>query len=293
MDIVTLTGGDYELLDAGEETRLERFGGFVFDRPSPVALWRRERPELWRKADGVYHRSAEGGGNWTFARTLPKEWSLNWDGLRFLVKPTGFGHMGIFPEHTGHWNWVTERVRAAAPCSVLHLFAYTGALSLVAARAGAEVCHVDAVRDIVTWARGNAAASGLEKAPVRWIVDDATGFVLREARRARRYDGIILDPPSYGKGPDGERWIIEEHLQPLLDALLGLTSERPRFVLFTCHTLGFSPVLMENLLLPWVERFGGRIESGSMTIGAPSLKSRLPTGFFARWTPLERKVSEQ
>ena len=285
MELAALTGGDYELLDAGAETRLERFGDFVFDRPSPVALWRREYPERWCKADGVYHRSAEGGGSWTFTRALPNDWTLNWDGLRFQIKPTGFGHLGLFPEHTGHWNWVADRVRAASPCRVLHLFAYTGALSLVAARAGAEVCHVDAVRDIVTWARGNAAASGLEKAPVRWIVDDATGFVLREARRARRYDGIILDPPSYGKGPDGERWIIEEHLQPMLDNLLGLTSERPRFVLFTCHTLGFSPVLMENLLVPWVERFGGRIESGSMTIGAPSLKRRLPTGFFARWSP--------
>ena len=196
MDLVALTGGDYELLDTGAETRLERFGEFVFDRPSPVALWGREHPERWGKADGVYHRSADGGGHWTFARTLPKEWTLSWDGLRFQIKPTGFGHMGLFPEHTGHWNWVAGRVRSAAHCRVLHLFAYTGALSLVAARAGAEVCHVDAVRDIVGWARANAAASGLEKAPVRWIVDDATGFVLREARRARSYDCLLYTSPS-------------------------------------------------------------------------------------------------
>ena len=284
MDLTAPRTTDYEYLDAGNDTRLERFGTHVFDRPSPVALWRRERPGLWSGVDGVYHRSSSGGGHWTFNRQLPAGWSIRWDDFVFHIKPTGFGHMGLFPEHTCHWDWVRRQVAAGpGPCRVLHLFAYTGAMTLLAARAGAEVCHVDAVPDINDWARRNAEASGLAKAPIRWITDDVTKFCAREGRRNRQYEGIIFDPPSYGKGTGGEKWILEEHLIGLLDLLLPLMAANPRFVLFTCHTLGFSPALMRNLLVPWVERYGGHIEAGTMTLSTPACQRVLPTGFFARW----------
>jgi 23S rRNA (cytosine1962-C5)-methyltransferase len=192
--------------------------------------------------------------------------------------------VGVFPEHTGHWDWLQRQIgRRPGPCRVLNLFAYTGSLTFVAARAGAEVCHLDAVKDINDWARRNAEDSGLRDKPVRWITDDAAKFVARENRRGRRYEGIILDPPSYGKGPRGEKWILEEHLPRLLELLLGVTAEAPRFVLFTCHTLGFSPPLMKNLLIPWRQRFGGALESGTMVLGSPSCQRALPAGFFARW----------
>ena len=291
MDLPALTSPDYAYLDAGDGGRLERFGPYTFNRPSPAALWRREFAAEWSGADGTYVRSSSGGGQWDFPRSLPAAWPVRWPAgngapdFVFHVKPTGFGHMGLFPEHTCHWPWVAAQVRGAATgCSILHLFAYTGAMTLLAARSGAEVCHVDAVPDVNDWARLNANASGLGAAPIRWITDDAAKFVAREGRRGRRYDALILDPPSYGKGPRGEKWIIEEHLAGLMDLLLPLMSNRPRFVLFTCHTLGFSPVLMQNFLVPWQERFGGTVESGTMTLANTRCKRLLPTGFFARWS---------
>jgi len=285
MELPARQSPDYEYLDAGEGARLERFGSWICSRPSPVALWPRERPELWQKPGGTYHRSSDGGGQWEFGTRPPESWPLRWDDFVFQVRPTGFGHMGLFPEHTAHWEWVTRQIRAAAsPCRVLHLFAYTGAMSLLAARAGAEVCHVDAVADINDWARANAAASGMQTAPIRWITDDATKFTAREIRRERRYEGIILDPPSYGKGPHGEKWILDDHLLPLLELAQQISADPPRFVLFTCHSLGFSPVLMHNLLLPWKTMFGGDIESGTMVLDNTHCRCRLPTGFFARWS---------
>ena len=284
MDLESRSCADYEFLDSGDGARLERFGPFVFDRPSPVAIWRREKPEAWAQASGVYHRSSSGGGHWSFARTLPPSWPLRWDDLTFMVKPTGFGHMGLFPEHSCHWSWVRDRIaRGPSPCRVLHLFAYTGAMTLIAARAGAEVCHVDAVKDVNAWARQNAEASGLAGAPIRWIADDVLKFVGREVRRGREYDAVILDPPSYGKGPAGEKWLLEEHLPPLLERILELMPH-PRFVLFTCHTPGFSPPLMANMLMPWTQKFGGETEAGSMIIRTPGLRYVLPMGFYARWT---------
>ena len=286
MDLAARTCPEYEYLDAGDGCRLERFGPYVFNRPSPVALWRRERPELWtHNPAGVYHRSSSGGGHWTFNRALPPAWPLRWDDFVFQIKPTGFGHMGLFPEHTCHWDWVTRQVKASRTrCPVLHLFAYTGAMTLLAARAGAEVCHVDAVKDVNDWARQNAESSGLRASPIRWITDDVAKFVAREQRRGHQYDGIILDPPSYGKGPKGEKWILEEHLVGLFELLLPLMSATPRFLLFTCHTLGFSPALMKNMLVPWCDRFGGAVEAGTMVLTSPPRKLVLPTGFFARWS---------
>ena len=284
MELAGRTDGEYAYLDAGDGWRLERFGPYVFRRPAAVALWAPERPALWQQAAGVYQRGRSGTGSWTFHQRLPAAWPLRWAGYTFKIKPTGFGHLGLFPEHSCHWEWVVERIRSAGrPCRVLHLFAYTGALTLVAARAGAEVCHVDAVPDINAWARTNASESGLAEAPIRWITDDVDKFVARELRRGRRYEGVILDPPSYGKGPGGERWVIEKRIVGLLDQLLRLMAAAPRFLLFTCHTPGFSPTLLRNLLLAWPARFGGAVEAGTMILSAPGCQRVLPAGCFARW----------
>lgn len=287
MDLAARKTAGYECLDSGNECRLERFGQYVLNRPSPVALWSPEKPDLWPRAAAVFHRNSSGGGYWERRGALPETWSLAWDEFRFLIKPTGFGHVGLFPEHSCHWGWVRERIAASPtkPCRVLNLFAYTGAISMVCAAAGAEVCHVDAVHDINDWAKGNAEASGLKAAPIRWITDDVTKFVAREIRRGRQYDGIILDPPSYGKGPKGEKWILEEHLLPLMGMLGQITAREPSFVLFTCHTLGFSPPLMRNLLLPWSGRHGGSIQAGTMVVDNGRNRCVLPSGFYARWSP--------
>ena len=285
MELTAPKSADYEFLDAGNGGRLERFGPYVFERPSPVALWEKERPQLWKDAAGVYRRHSSGGGEWVFPRAMPATWPVKWRGLTLLAKPTGFGHMGIFPECASHWEWVEEQIRRApGGCSALNLFAYTGGTTIVAARAGAEVCHVDAVRDVNDWARRNAEESGVSGKPIRWITDDAMKFLAREIRRGRTYDAIVFDPPSYGKGPKGERWILEEQMTQLLDLLLKTTSRTPRFVLFTCHTLGFSPPLMKNLLLPWIRQYGGKTEAGTMVLTNPHCRCVLPAGFFARWS---------
>ena len=285
MDLEAGQSTDYEYLDSGAGARLERFGPYIFARPSPVAIWPREKPELWAKAAGVYQRSSSGGGQWEFSQKLPATWLMQWDGLTFQIRPTGFGHMGFFPEHTCHWPWIRQRIQSApGQCRVLHLFAYTGAMTLLAARAGAEVCHVDAVPDVNDWARKNAEASQLDEAPIRWIAEDAVKFVARESRRQRQYDAVVLDPPSYGRGPKGEKWILEEHLAGLLSALPQLMSPHPRFLLFTCHNPGFSPPLMRNMLIPWGEEFGGSIEEGTMIVRSPGLRCVLPSGFYARWS---------
>ena len=285
LDLVAEEGGDYEYLDAGDGERLERFGDVVLNRPSPQALWRKEHPTDWQSPAGVYVRSSSGGGEWQFQRELPASWPVKYGPCTFQVKPTGFGHVGLFPEHSCHWPWVAAQIQCApAPCQVLHLFAYTGAMTLMAARAGAQVCHVDAVQDINRWARQNAEASGLANAPIRWITDDATRFVARETRRKRQYHGIILDPPSYGKGPEGEKWILEEHLLDLLGMLQALMTTVPRFVLFTCHTPGFSTPLMSNLLLDWMTKWGGKIETGNMVLRNRRCTRVLPAGVFARWS---------
>ena len=284
LDLLAANNGDYEYLDAGNGRRLERFGNYILSRPSAVALWSPEQPALWEKVHGTFHRNASGNGRWSFAENTPKSWQIQSGGFTIEIKPTGFGHVGLFHEHSCHWSWVRRHISCAGgTCSVLHLFAYTGAMSLLAAKHGAEVCHVDSVADVNEWARRNAGRSGLEDAAIRWITDDAVKFVARELRRKRRYDAVILDPPTYGNGPKGEKWILEEHLQDLLGMLLQLMSDNPRFVLLTCHTAGLSAPVMRNLLLPWFERYSGALESGSMLLGNTRARSVLPAGFFARW----------
>lgn len=269
----------YELLDFGAGRKLERLGEHVVDRPSPAAegSWA-SSPELWQHAASRFDRTAGERGQWS--RTL-EPWTLAHGALRFELRATEFGHVGLFPEQSDNWDWVASRVRAAGrPPKVLNLFAYSGASTLAAAAAGAEVAHVDAARSTVQWAGRNAALSGLAEAPIRWIVDDARKFVAREVRRGRRYDAVVLDPPTYGHGSRGQAWKLEQDLPPLLEACGELTGGRPAFMLFSCHTPGYGPEVLLRLL---AEVFsGGHGEAHELALTARDGR-KLPAGAAARW----------
>ena len=281
-------GSDYELLDSGGGRKLERFGPYVLVRPAAQAMWRTALPpEAWAAAHATFDR--EDGHRWHNRGALPEAWTIEVDGLRFRLSGTDFGHLGIFPEQRAQWRWIEGRIRTAEPSpqkrpSVLNLFAYSGGSTLAAARAGAEVCHLDASRGMVAWARENAALNGLKEAPIRWIVDDAHKFLAREQRRGRRYDGILLDPPTFGRGAGGEVYKIEDDLVVTLDLCRAVLSERPRFVLLSGHTPGLTPAGMANALGAAVRGLGGRIEHGEMLLtGAPDV-APLPSGTWARWS---------
>ncbi len=273
---------DYALLDSGDGAKLERFGDVVLARPCAQAVWRPQRPALWKTATATFDR--EEGNRWHGRARLPKEWVIDVDGTRFRLSGTDFGHLGIFPEQRAQWQWIRERVAATAgPVRVLNLFAYSGGSTLAAARAGAEVCHLDASKGMVQWARANAALNGLEAHPVRWIVDDAHKFLNREVRRGRRYDGIILDPPTYGRGGNGETYKIERDLPETLRLCRALLSETPRFLLLSAHTPGHTPVVLGNILTQALRGLGGAVATGEMLLtGAPETFP-LPSGAYARW----------
>ena len=260
---------DYELLDCGRGEKLERWRDKLLVRPDPQAIW--NTPRLhggWKKPDGRYLRSSTGGGSWERSR-LPGQWQVRWQNLTFQVKPMNFKHTGLFPEQAVNWAFAQEQIRSAGrEVSVLNLFAYTGAASVACAVAGARVCHVDAARGMVNWARENAKASGLEDAPIRWIVDDCAKFVEREIRRGRRYDAIIMDPPSYGRGPTGEVWKLEENLYPFVELCAKVLSDEPLFVIINSYTTGLAPSVLTYILETLVSRrFGGRTVSDE--IGLP------------------------
>jgi 23S rRNA (cytosine1962-C5)-methyltransferase len=287
---------DYELLDFGDGRRLERFGEIVLDRPCPAAeTFRQANPGLWQQAVARFEGRDQQRGQWTDRRELPERWSVGHGSLRFELKRTEFGHLGLFPEQAENWDWIGQRCRSERvppACSraggtpalrVLNLFAYTGGSTLAAAAAGAEVVHVDAAKNIVAWARRNAELSGLTDAPIRWIVDDAMKFVKRELKRGNRYDAVILDPPSYGHGAHGEVWRLSKHLPRLLDLCVELTDGRPLFMLLTCHTPGYDA---ESLGRMMQEHFGGegdgRTDAGPISL-CTSGGRRLPSGVVARW----------
>ncbi len=281
------TGSDYELLDSGGGRKLERFGPVVLSRPCAQAVWRPARPSReWEKAHAAFDR--EEGLRWHNRGALPQTWVIGIDGLRFRLSSTDFGHLGVFPEQREPWRWIDAIVRPAAARgarpSVLNLFAYSGGSTLAAARAGAEVCHLDASRGMVQWARENAALNGLQDAPIRWIDDDAHRFMQREHRRGRRYDGIILDPPSFGRGQRGEVYKIERDLPETLRLCRALLSERPLFVLLSGHTPGFTPIILQNVLAQAVSGLDGRVESGEMLLGGQPGVAPLPSGTWARWS---------
>lgn len=277
----------YELLDSGEGSKLERFGSFVLSRPCSQAVWLKQRPEEWNRADAVFSREQE--NRWDERVPLPKEWYVELAGISFKISTTDFGHLGIFPEQKSVWDWlqatISEKVRAGMKPRILNLFAYSGGSTLAAAKAGASVCHLDASKGMVSWARENAALNHLDHAPIRWIVEDVSKFLKREQRRGSRYEGIILDPPSFGRGPKGEIFKIEETIIELLEDCRSLLSDQPLFLLLSCHTPGFTPIGMHNLLSQTMRGFSGAIESGEMAIaGDDAAQFKLPSGTFARWS---------
>ncbi len=272
---------DYELIDASDGERLERWGEAVLIRPDPQIIWKDSKtaPE-WQTANARYIRSQSGGGQWEFRRELPESWQISYGELKFLVKPTGFKHTGLFPEQAVNWDFCSDVIqKAGRPINVLNLFAYTGGATLACAKAGASVCHCDAVKGMVDWARTNAKLSGLSEKPIRWIVDDANKFIKREIRRGTRYDGIILDPPSYGRGTNGEMWKIEDCIYSLMCDITELLSEKPLFVVLNSYTTGLSPSVMNYLLQMTVgKRF--KITINSEEIGLPVSRTgiALPCG---------------
>ena len=277
---------DYALLDCGGGEKLERWGDKLLVRPDPQAIWCTPRLHPgWKRPDGRYLRSNTGGGAWEKSK-LPGQWQVRYKNLTFQVKPMNFKHTGLFPEQAVNWDFAQERIRSAGrEVNVLNLFAYTGAASAACAAAGAKVCHVDAAKGMVQWARENAKASGLEEAPIRWIVDDCAKFVEREIRRGRRYDAIIMDPPSYGRGPTGEVWKLEDNLYPFVELCAGALSDEPLFVIINSYTTGLAPSVLTYILETVISRkFGGRTVSDE--IGLPVTESGLvlPCGATGLWT---------
>ena len=270
---------EYELLDAGGGMKLERWGDVTLLRPDPQAVW----PIRTREADAVYHRSARGGGHWEFLRPLPESWRIRYRDLAFLVRPTGFKHTGLFPEQAVNWERMRALIEGAGrPIKVLNLFAYTGGASVACARAGAQVTHVDAAKGMVERAGENARLSGIAGG-IRYIVDDCKKFVQRELRRGNRYDAVVMDPPSYGRGPGGELWKIEDSLYPLVEACARLLSDRPAFFLINSYTTGLAPTVLRDVLR--VALPDGHAEAGE--VGLPIRRGGLvlPCGAAGRWTP--------
>ncbi|MBD0380501.1 class I SAM-dependent methyltransferase [Paenibacillus sedimenti] len=278
---------DYELLDTGGGEKLERWGTYVLRRPDPQIIWPlvKETP-AWRSADAHYHRSSSGGGQWEYRTELPERWTITYDQkLTFYIKPTGFKHTGLFPEQAVNWKWMIEKIQGAGrPIKVLNLFAYTGGASLACAYAGAEVCHVDASKGVVQWAKENLHLSGMGSRPVRFITDDVFKFVQREQRRGSKYDAIIMDPPSYGRGPNGETWKLEDDLYPFIQTCMSILTDNPLFLLINSYTTGISATVLHNILsMAMKEKHGGTISSGE--IGLPITHSglKLPCGILGRW----------
>ena len=276
---------NYELLDVSDGERLERWGRFTLIRPDPQIIWKGERNHpAWKKADGVYRRSKDGGGGWVKNRT-DESWTIGYGELKFLIKPMGFKHTGLFPEQATNWDWFSGLIRTAGrPVKVLNLFAYTGGATVAAAKAGASVCHVDAAKGMVAQAKENACLSGLSEAPIRYIVDDCKKFVEREIKRGNRYDGIIMDPPSYGRGPNGEVWKIEDSVDDFITLAANVLSDKPLFFLVNSYTTGLSPLAMKYIVdLRVKSRFGGVTNAGELGLPVTETDGVLPCGASARW----------
>lgn len=276
---------DYEVLDTSGGEKLERWGNYILLRPDPQVIWNTPKTHpAWKRLNAHYHRSKKGGGEWEFF-DLPEQWSIQYKDLTFHLKPFSFKHTGLFPEQAVNWDWFTGLIEQAdRPVKALNLFAYTGGATCAAAKAGASVTHVDASKGMVTWAKENAAASGLSDAPIRWLVDDCVKFVEREIRRGNRYDGIIMDPPSYGRGPKGEIWKIEEKLHAFIALCGQLLSDNPLFFLVNSYTTGLAPAVLSYLIsTEIVPRYGGNVAADE--IGLPVSESGLilPCGAAGRW----------
>ncbi len=277
---------DYELLDCGRGEKLERWGDKLLVRPDPQAIWNTPRSHRgWKKPDARYARSSTGGGQWA-DKSVPQRWQVNYRDLTFNVGLMNFKHTGVFPEQAANWDFAREQIkRAGRPVSVLNLFAYTGGATIACAAAGAGVCHVDAAKGMVQWARDNAKSSGLEDRPIRWIVDDCAKFVEREIRRGRKYDAIIMDPPSYGRGPSGEVWKLEENLYPFVELVSGVLSDQPLFVILNSYTTGLAPSVLTYILQTVIGgKFGGHTVSDELGLPVTATGLALPCGATGRWS---------
>lgn len=277
---------DYELLDCSGGERLERWGEYILIRPDPQIIWSSsERSSYWRRANARYHRSATGGGRWEIYSDLPEDWTISYGENRFRIRTMGFKHTGIFPEQAVNWDMVSQVIQSAGrPVKLLNLFAYTGGATISALRAGASVTHVDAAKGMVQWAKDNAAISGLSDKPVRWLVDDCRKFAEREIRRGNHYDIIIMDPPSYGRGPGGEVWKLEDEIQGLCELCASLLSDRPLLFLLNSYTTGLSPSVMQYLLsLTIQKKYGGYVEADEIGLPVTQTGLVLPSGASAVW----------
>ena len=275
---------DYEVIDSSDGEKLERWGQYILVRPDPQVIWDTPRTDKrWKHPNAHYHRSKKGGGEWEFF-DLPQQWSIHYRNLTFQLKPFSFKHTGLFPEQAANWDWFSELIKKAGrPVKVLNLFAYTGGATIAAAAAGASVTHVDASKGMVTWAKENAASSGLADAPIRWIVDDCVKFVEREIRRGNHYDAIIMDPPSYGRGPKGEIWKIEESIHPLVKLCAQLLVDRPLFFLINSYTTGLQPAVLSYLIGTELKRFPGKVTADEIGLPVSSNGLTLPCGASGRF----------
>lgn len=275
---------DYEVLDTGDGEKLERWREFILRRPDPQAIWPKQRPEIWTRADAHYHRSQKGGGEWEFMKRLPDRWSVRYGALEFYVRPTGFKHTGLFPEQAVNWDWMAGLIRRAnRPIRVLNLFGYTGGATLACASAGAKVTHVDAAKGMVQWAGENRKLAKIDETRVRWIVDDAVKFVEREARRGNTYEGILMDPPSYGRGPGGEVWKLENELYSLVSACEKVLARDALFMLINSYTTGLQPAVLNNMLTMTVARTrSGKVVADEIVLPVTA-GGVLPCGASGRW----------
>lgn len=276
---------DYELIDSGDKELLERFGNYFFVRPEPDALWKKSADKMqWNKAHAVYQRNTQGGGRWIYRQQVPQSWYISWQNLTFLIKPTGFKHMGIFPEQSSIWNILQNKIKnAKRPVNLLNLFAYTGGSTVAAASAGASVTHLDSAKEIITWANENVHLSKLENAQIRWIPDDAITFVKREIKRGKKYDAIIMDPPKFGRGAKNEIWKIEDDLPKLTDLCVQLLSDKPLLFIVNTYATSYSSIMLGNMLRQFMKNFNGITTIGELGIKQSSNGIVIPSSIFGMW----------
>ena len=277
---------DYKILDMADGQKLERWGDVILARPDPQIIWKEKTySEKWKNINATYHRSKTGGGVWDYKKKMPNQWQIKYKELTFNIKPMGFKHTGLFPEQAVNWDWMMDKIKKAnRDIKVLNLFAYTGGATVACAAAGASVCHVDSSKGMVTWAKENIASSGLAERPVRYIVDDVVKFVNREIRRGNKYDAIIMDPPSYGRGANGEVWQFEDNIYDLVDLCTKVLSDKPLFFLINSYTTGISSKVLENILnLTVSKKYKGKVSSGEVGLPMENSNLVLPCGIFGRW----------
>ncbi len=284
---------DYKILDMADGQKLEKWGDIILSRPDPQIIWKQKSfPKKWQEINATYHRSKTGGGSWEFNRKLPQKWQIQYKNLTFNIKPMGFKHTGLFPEQAVNWDWMIETIKQAkakrnSEIKVLNLFAYTGGATVACLSAGASVCHVDSSKGMTTWAKENVTSSGLQEKPVRFIVDDVIKFVNREIRRENKYDAIIMDPPSYGRGAKGEVWRFENNIYELIELCTQILSKQPLFFLINSYTTGISSKVLENILqLTIAKKYKGKIEAGEIGLPMENSKLVLPCGIYGRWSSI-------